>query len=162
MLGDCSSVSESYSMIVKVYANKLCYYMRSIQVYDDSPILLPMYGPSEYPQAFSRLSAVFGSVCIVSNEYKITGISMNNQDLQRIQMTIRIILYIADKHVEAKKFIISKDYSNIINQFSIDAHQPPLLEITPQANCLKCLVILANVPLLAVQVNHLIRKEERI
>jgi hypothetical protein len=121
-----------------------------------------MYGPSEYPQAFSRLSAVFGSVCIVSNEYKITGITMNNQDLQRIQMTIRTISYIADKFVEAKRFIISKDYSHIINNFSVEAKQPPLLEITPQSNCLKCLIIVANVPLLTVQVYYIIRKEEHI
>lgn len=41
-------------------------YIRSLQVYDDSPYLYPLYGASEFTQALSRMASVFGGIFIVN------------------------------------------------------------------------------------------------
>lgn len=41
------------------YAERLSKYLRSIHTYDDTPLLMPNYGASEFPQAFSRFLLFF-------------------------------------------------------------------------------------------------------
>lgn len=53
-------------------------YLLSLQVYDDSPFLYPMYGSSEFSQALCRVSSVFGTIFIV-NESLTIKIYNNNE-----------------------------------------------------------------------------------
>ena len=46
-------------------------YLISLQVYDDSPLIYPMYGSSEFSQALSRVSCVFGTIFIVNEHLKM-------------------------------------------------------------------------------------------
>jgi Rab GDP dissociation inhibitor len=46
---------------------KIYKYLISLQVYDDSPFLYPLYGSSEFSQALSRVSAVYGTIFIVND-----------------------------------------------------------------------------------------------
>lgn len=45
-------------------------YLISLQVYDDSPLIYSLYGSSEFSQALSRVSCVFGTIFIVNENLK--------------------------------------------------------------------------------------------
>ena len=57
---------------------KIHKYLISLQVYDDSPFLYPIYGSSEFSQALSRVSSVFGSTFIVNDNLTI-NVHENNE-----------------------------------------------------------------------------------
>lgn len=56
-------------------------YLNSLSVYGQTPFIIPLYGSSEFSQAMSRMSSVFGTVyivndclevkCDVNNEYYV-------------------------------------------------------------------------------------------
>lgn len=52
--------------------NRVHKYITSIQVYDDSPFLCPIYGSSEFSQALCRVSAVYNSIFIVNDSLQIS------------------------------------------------------------------------------------------
>lgn len=73
------------------FTQRIYKYLVSLQVYDDSPLLYPIYGSSEFSQALSRVSCVNGTIFIVNENLKMK-ISIN-------------VDYILDK--TEKKFVIS-------------------------------------------------------
>jgi Rab GDP dissociation inhibitor len=55
-------------------------YLVSLQVYDNTPFLYPIYGSSEFNQALCRLSSVFGTIFIV-NENLTVKVYINKEHL---------------------------------------------------------------------------------
>ncbi len=54
------------NMINRVYT-----YLLSLQVYDNTPFLYPIYGSSEFNQALCRVSSVFGTIFIVNDSLSL-------------------------------------------------------------------------------------------
>lgn len=46
-------------------------YLLSLQVYDNTPFLYPIYGSSEFNQALCRVSSVFGTIFIVNDNLSV-------------------------------------------------------------------------------------------
>jgi RAB protein geranylgeranyltransferase component A len=73
-------------LITKVHT-----YLLSLQVYDTTPLLYPIYGSSEFSQALCRMSSVYGTIFIVND-------------------TLSIKIYCNKEHLinkEEKKYIIN-------------------------------------------------------
>lgn len=47
-------------------------FISSLQVYDDSPYLYPLYGSSEFNQALCRMASVYGAIFIVNESLKFS------------------------------------------------------------------------------------------
>ena len=65
------------------YSIRTAKFLRSIHQYSELPYLFSTYGCSEYPQAFSRLiwfslSAVFGAIHIVNENFSIDSINLDS------------------------------------------------------------------------------------
>ena len=54
--------------LTRVALERSKFYLQSIGRYSNSPYLWPMYGPGELPQAFCRMSAVFGGCYMLRKE----------------------------------------------------------------------------------------------
>ncbi len=46
-------------------------YLNSLSVYGQTPFIIPLYGSSEFSQAMSRMSSVYGSIFIVNDSLDI-------------------------------------------------------------------------------------------
>jgi RAB protein geranylgeranyltransferase component A len=46
-------------------------YLNSLSVYGQTPFIIPLYGSSEFSQAMSRMSSVYGSIFIVNDSLEI-------------------------------------------------------------------------------------------
>lgn len=51
--------------------NMIYKYLTSLEVYDSSPYLYPLYGSGEFSQALCRNASVFGAIYIINNKLKI-------------------------------------------------------------------------------------------
>ena len=54
-------------MTVDQMCDKIYKFLISVQIYDNTPFLIPQYGSSEFTQAMSRLSAVNGSIFLIND-----------------------------------------------------------------------------------------------
>ena len=66
------------NMTVDQMCDQIYKFLISVQIYDNTPFLIPQYGSSEFTQAMSRLSAVFGSIFLI-NEFLECQISYNKE-----------------------------------------------------------------------------------
>ena len=57
-------------LTVDEMCDKIYKFLLSIQIYDDTPFLYPIYGSSEYSQAMCRLCAVYGGIYLVNECFK--------------------------------------------------------------------------------------------
>ena len=53
-------------------------YTKSMGRFGSTPFIFPLYGNSEFPQAFSRLSAVYGSDFVLKKTINYINLSDNN------------------------------------------------------------------------------------
>jgi len=60
-------------------ADKIFKYLNSLLVYDVTPFIYPLYGSSEFSQALSRMSSVFGSIFIVSDTLNVQVYNNNEK-----------------------------------------------------------------------------------
>eukprot|EP00117_Sycon_ciliatum_P012035 scpid45171/ scgid13259/ Rab proteins geranylgeranyltransferase component A 1; Choroideraemia protein homolog; Rab escort protein 1 len=56
------------------------YYLRSIGRYGNTPFLWPMYGSGELPQAFCRMSAVFGGIFVLNRSLKSVVVTKSEEE----------------------------------------------------------------------------------
>ena len=54
-------------MTVDQMCDQIYKFLISVQIYDNTPFLIPQYGSSEFTQAMSRLSAVNGSIFLIND-----------------------------------------------------------------------------------------------
>lgn len=78
-------------LIARIYK-----YLSSLQVYDDSPLLYPIYGSSEISQALCRVSSVFGTTFIVNDtlDFKL---HLNNEYHVNPTAAKKFVLTVHDK-----------------------------------------------------------------
>ena len=57
-------------MTVDQMCDQIYKFLISVQIYDNTPFLIPQYGSSEFTQAMSRLSAVHGSIFLINDLLK--------------------------------------------------------------------------------------------
>ena len=57
-------------LTVDQMCDKIYKFLLSVQIYDDTPFLYPIYGSSEYSQAMCRLCAVYGGIFLVNECFK--------------------------------------------------------------------------------------------
>ena len=55
------------NMTVDQMCDQIYKFLISVQIYDNTPFLIPQYGSSEFTQAMSRLSAVYGSIFLIND-----------------------------------------------------------------------------------------------
>ena len=107
----------STNMTVDEMCNKIYKFLISLQIYDNTPFLIPQYGSSEFTQAMSRLSAVNGSIFLV-NESLSCNINYNKDYKKDDKDSKKYSIEICDSE-KNEKFII---YTNniIINNSYLD------------------------------------------
>lgn len=59
--------NEDSNITLNELIDRIYKYLVSLQVYDDSPFLYPIYGSSEFSQGLCRVSSIFGSIFIVND-----------------------------------------------------------------------------------------------
>lgn len=84
--------------------NRVKMYIRSLGKFGPSAFIFPLYGISELPQSFCRVSAVYGGVYVLRRG--VLNFNMNDNLLNSITCTESQKLY-------AKHFIMSKDYQQV-------------------------------------------------
>ena len=67
-------------MTVNEMCNQIYKFLISVQIYDNTPFLYPQYGSSEFSQAMSRLSSVYGTIFLVKESLK-AKINYNKENL---------------------------------------------------------------------------------
>jgi RAB protein geranylgeranyltransferase component A len=60
-------------------ADNIYKYLNSLLVYDVTPFIYPLYGSSEFSQALSRMSSVFGTIFIVSDTLNVQVYNNNEK-----------------------------------------------------------------------------------
>lgn len=97
VLGNCTQ--ELGNMTLDQLTSNIYKYLSSLQVYDDSPLLYPIYGSSEISQALCRVSSVFGTTFIVNDslEFKL---HINNEYYLNPSTNRRYVLSVHDKSKE--------------------------------------------------------------
>jgi RAB protein geranylgeranyltransferase component A len=85
---------------------KIHTYLMSLQVYDNSPFLYPIYGSSEFSQGLCRLSSVYGTTYIVNESLKI-NIYINKEFMISPADNKKYVLNVFDE----SKFILKLDSS---------------------------------------------------
>lgn len=107
---DCSnpnkkSVSEIINMIYK--------YLSSLDVYDTSPYLYPLYGSGEFSQALCRNASVFGATYIINNQLKIL---VKKNTVTNLSSNYFIKIFDEEKdeefNVEVENLIINENFLN--------------------------------------------------
>ena len=83
--------NSNLSITVDALTDNIYKYLNSLLIYDVTPFIYPLYGSSEFSQALSRMSSVFGTIFIVNDTLTI-NVFKNNENL-------------IDK--EKKKFVIN-------------------------------------------------------
>jgi RAB protein geranylgeranyltransferase component A len=86
-----------HSLTVDELITKIYTYLVSLQVYDNTPFLYPVYGSSEFSQALCRLSSVFGTIFIVNDCLRIS--IYPNKEYLLIGESKKYILNIFDQSI---------------------------------------------------------------
>ena len=102
-------------MTVDQMCDKIYKFLISVQIYDNTPFLVPQYGSSEFTQAMSRLSAVNGSIFLI-NDLLECNIKYNKE--KKDEKSGNFIIEITDGE-KNEKFSINVD-KIIINNSYID------------------------------------------
>jgi len=85
-----------------------CSFLKSLGRYGKSPFIWPLYGVGELPQAFCRMSAVFGSLYCLSK--KATHFQIADDKCKKVVLedqTIDCDFVVANRSYIPKKFVIS-------------------------------------------------------
>ena len=100
-------------MTVDQMCDKIYKFLISVQIYDNTPFLVPQYGSSEFTQAMSRLSAVNGSIFLI-NDLLECNIKYNKE--KKDEKNGKFIVEITDGE-KNEKFVINVDKIIINNSY---------------------------------------------
>ena len=114
----------NFDMTVDQMCDKIYKFLISVQIYDNTPFLIPQYGSSEFTQAMSRLSAVHGSIFLINDllECNIKYNSDNPDDKNKGKFIIEV--FDGEKN---EKFFLNVD-KIILNNSYLDENN---LKVTP-------------------------------
>ena len=107
----------SQNMTVDQICDKIYKFLISVQIYDKTPFLIPLYGSSEFAQAMSRLSAVNGSIFLI-NDLLSCNINYNKEYNKDDKDSRRFLVEINDEE-KKEKFKINVD-KIIVNNCYLD------------------------------------------
>ena len=107
----------SQNMTVDEMCNKIYKFLISLQIYDNTPFLIPQYGSSEFTQAMSRLSAVNGSIFLV-NESLSCNINYNKEKKNDDKNSKKFSVEIFDSEKNEKFVIFTNNI--VINNCYLD------------------------------------------
>ena len=102
-------------MTVDQMCDQIYKFLISVQIYDNTPFLIPQYGSSEFTQAMSRLSAVHGSIFLINDLLKF-DIKYNKEKTEEKNGKYLAEVLDGEKN---EKFVISFD-KIIMNNCYID------------------------------------------
>ena len=108
-------------MTVDQMCEQIYKFLISVQIYDNTPFLVPQYGSSEFTQAMSRLSAVHGSIFLINDLLKF-DIKYNQE--KKEEKKGKFLAEITDGEKNEKfeitfdKIIINNCYLDENNNFS--------------------------------------------
>ena len=100
-------------MTVDQMCDKIYKFLISVQIYDNTPFLVPQYGSSEFTQAMSRLSAVNGTIFLI-NDLLECDIKYNKE--KKDEKNGKFIVEITDGE-KNEKFVINVDKIIINNSY---------------------------------------------
>ena len=103
-------------MTVDQMCDQIYKFLISVQIYDNTPFLIPQYGSSEFTQAMSRLSAVHGSIFLINDLLKF-DIKYNTEKKEE-EKNGKYLAEITDGE-KNEKFVITFD-KIIINNCYLD------------------------------------------
>ena len=103
-------------MTVDQMCDQIYKFLISVQIYDNTPFLIPQYGSSEFTQAMSRLSAVHGSIFLINDLLKF-DIKYNTEKKEE-EKNGKFLAEITDGE-KNEKFVITFD-KIIINNCYLD------------------------------------------
>ena len=103
-------------MTVDQMCDKIYKFLISVQIYDNTPFLIPQYGSSEFTQAMSRLSAVNGSIFLI-NDLLECDIKYNKEKKDENSGNFLIEVKDGEKN---EKFCLNVDKIIINNSFLDD------------------------------------------
>ena len=110
------------NMTVDQMCDKIYKFLISVQIYDNTPFLVPLYGSSEFTQAMSRLSAVHGSIFLI-NDLLTCSINYNTDYKKDDQNSGKFVIEINDGE-RNEKFKINADKIIINNSYLDDKESP--------------------------------------
>ncbi len=110
------------NMTVDQMCDKIYKFLISVQIYDNTPFLVPLYGSSEFTQAMSRLSAVHGSIFLI-NDLLTCSINYNADYKKDDQNSGKFVIEINDGE-RNEKFKINADKIIINNSYLDDKESP--------------------------------------
>ena len=79
---------EEKKILTKDYVSRLSTYLRSIGQYGDTPMLVPLWSSSEFPQAFARTSCVLQSIYIVNTLFTIDKVNVEEKKFKSVNISI--------------------------------------------------------------------------
>ena len=103
------------NMTVDQMCDQIYKFLISVQIYENTPFLIPQYGSSEFTQAMSRLSAVHGSTFLI-NDLLSCSINYNKDYNKDDKNTRRFKIEVIDSEKNEKfnlnvdKIIINNNY----------------------------------------------------
>lgn len=68
------------------FYQRIAKYLRSIGYYGDSPFMMCNYGSSEYAQAFSRIGSLFGNVYIVTEDFDLQEMTVEDGKITEVEI----------------------------------------------------------------------------
>ena len=109
-------------MTVDQMCDKIYKFLISVQIYDNTPFLIPQYGSSEFTQAMSRLSAVNGSIFLI-NDLLQCDIKYNKEKKEEKNGNFLVDIIDGEKN---EKFCINVDKIIINNCYLDDKNISPI------------------------------------
>ena len=111
-------------MTVDQMCDKIYKFLISVQIYDNTPFLIPQYGSSEFTQAMSRLSAVNGSIFLINDllECDIKYNKENTDDKNKGKFIIEV-----NDGEKNEKFLLNVDRIILNNSYLYENN----LKVTP-------------------------------
>ena len=103
------------NMNVDQMCEQIYKFLISVQIYDNTPFLIPQYGSSEFTQAMSRLSAVHGT-CFLINDLLSCNINYNKEYKKDDTNDKKYIVEVKDSEknetfkINVDKIIINSSY----------------------------------------------------
>jgi len=92
-----NQLTEENKILTRDYVKRLSLYLRSIGQYGDTPMLVPEYSSSEFPQSFARTSCVLLSIYIVNTLFNINQINIEEKTFKSVELSIDANPICADK-----------------------------------------------------------------
>lgn len=100
--------TEENKILTRDYVFRLSTYLRSIGQYGPTPMLVPIYSSSEFPQAFARTSCVMNSVFIVNKLFTIDKLTFVDDIFKNIGISFD------PTPIQGDNLIYGSEYAQII------------------------------------------------